>query len=165
MSDKSEIPADTDVMKASRPLRIRMLLLFAASAIVAAAVVFAAQLYVQKQITLSSVDPLTAADNVALMVRCLTIAFGVGLAGFAAWFGWLGACILRTGQYPPPGLPVIRDTRIRRGHWAKCTAVAALLYCALLLAVGTYGAWRFDYAVRTFVHHELVPLDKLADRR
>jgi hypothetical protein len=165
MNSKARKPAGGDTVTADRPLRWRVLALFAVLIVVLLFALFTVRSYLQKQVALSATDPVTAAENVVGLLWWLTAAVDAGLLGCTAWFGWLGTQVLRSGQYPPPGAFVLRDTHIRRGAAARCTGVAALLFCALLLLFGTYGAWRFQYVASKLVHQQLTPLPSLAEQQ
>lgn len=79
--------------------------------------------------------------RVTFVIVALTILTAGPLLGLA-WYLWhLGQRILRTEQYPPPGLKVVRDTLVvrgpaagRRGRFVQLCAVV-LGAAAVLLAV------------------------------
>ncbi|MCL6420133.1 hypothetical protein [Aestuariirhabdus haliotis] len=55
------------------------------------------------------------------------------------WLGSYGLRIVRTGIAPPPGMPVLFNTRVRRGTAARIKGFIWLgtpLYCTWLLMVG-----------------------------
>ncbi|WP_426415178.1 hypothetical protein [Aestuariirhabdus sp. LZHN29] len=55
------------------------------------------------------------------------------------WLGWYGYRILRSGMAPPPEMPVLFATGVRRGTSARIKGViwlAAPLYCSWVLLVG-----------------------------
>jgi hypothetical protein len=100
-------------------------------------------------------DPNAALQNMVSLVRWVSFSAGVIFIGFALWFAWLGTRVLRFRQYPPPGNAVMRETRIRRGWQAQILGAASILYCVFLFLMGTYGAWRFEHAVTSFVTHDV----------
>lgn len=145
-----------EMVPGDRRLMWRMLALCILLLVATVYAVIGVQMNLRRQMELADVDPLTALDNVVAMVRWISLSAGVIFIGFAIWFAWLGTRVLRFGQYPPPGVAVIRDTRIRRGVWAQMLGGLAILYCVFLFLMGTYGAWRFEHAVTTFVKHDIV---------
>lgn len=88
-------------------------------------------------------DDLPAA--VARLLRVVAVvawAGGLGFVGCAWWLFRLARRINRSGRYPPPGMKVVRDTRVRTGRAARTTANAALLFAVLAAAAGTVGMVR-----------------------
>src|SRR5262249_17697172 len=55
------------------------------------------------------------------------------LAGIVSY---LAVRVLKTGQYPPPGMRVMQDTKLRTGKEARGTAILALTLAALVLLGG-----------------------------
>lgn len=139
------------VVKADATRRWLVLGCLALAAMISVVVFVWMQSYLQSQLQSFSADPEGTSANISFVTRILLVALAVGLIGFALYFGWLGLRVLRAGQFPPPGMKVIRDTPIRHGSAAKLTGVAALIYCAFLLAVGTFGAWRIDHGIQLMI--------------
>ena len=68
---------------------------------------------------------------------------GLSLVGMGAWFWRLGRRINRAGRFPPPGMKVIRDTRVRTGAEARTLANLAQAATLLCIVAGTVGMWYF----------------------
>lgn len=144
-----------DIVPCDRRFRLRMLILCALFVLAAGYAVFGVHLNLRRQMALAEHDSLAAMENMVAMVRWVAVSAGVVFVGFAMWFAWLGARVLRFGQYPPPGVAVMRDTRIRRGLFAQMLGGLAILYCVLLFLLGIYGAWRFENAMTKFIKHDI----------
>jgi hypothetical protein len=87
-------------------------------------------------------EDLRAAEEKALRLTAIVLwVGGLGLVGMGAWFWRLGRRINLADRFPPPGMKVIKDTRVRTG--AKARALANLAQAAALLCVvaGTVGMW------------------------
>jgi len=87
-------------------------------------------------------EDLQAAEQKALRLTAIILWIGgLSLVGMGAWFWRLGRRINLAGRFPPPGMKVIKDTRVRSG--AKARALANLAEAAALLCVvaGTIGMW------------------------
>jgi hypothetical protein len=87
-------------------------------------------------------EDLPAAEEKALRLVSIVVWIGgLSLVGMGAWFWRLGRRINLADRFPPPGMKVIKDTRVRTG--AKARAVANLSQAAALLCVvaGTVGMW------------------------
>ena len=136
-----------DVIHADRRLQWFAIGLILVAAVVGAGILVWLQSYLQFQLQLLQSDPQRAAENILAVTRMMLIAFGLSLVAFSVYFGWLGMRVLRSGQFPPPGMKVVRDTRLRLGSAARLTGAAALVYCLLLLGIGTLGAWRIERGV------------------
>ncbi len=59
----------------------------------------------------------------------------VALAGMGAYLILLARRTLRSGQYPPPGMKVTRDTKLRTGNQAKGVALSLIVLASLLMVV------------------------------
>jgi hypothetical protein len=75
------------------------------------------------------------------------------VVGFGAFAVRSGLLVLRTSQYPPPGMRVLRRTKILRGFAAKLTGAGQLLLGVLLVlgsvalvVVACWGAWVIGFA-------------------
>lgn len=73
---------------------------------------------------------------------------GLSLAGMGVWFWRLGRRINRSARFPPPGMKVIRDTRLRTGASARARANLAQAVALLCVVAGTVGMW---YVYRSVV--------------
>jgi hypothetical protein len=87
-------------------------------------------------------EDLRTAEEKALRLTAIAVwVGGLSLVGMGAWFWRLGRRINLADRYPPPGMKVIKDTRVRTG--ARARALANLAQAAALLCVvaGTVGMW------------------------
>jgi hypothetical protein len=69
------------------------------------------------------------------------IAIGAGLVPFAAYFALFAARIIRSRQFPDPGMKVRRDTRIVRGRRALVRGWTIAFLAVLLLGLAVYAAY------------------------
>jgi uncharacterized membrane protein YidH (DUF202 family) len=88
-------------------------------------------------------DLLAAAERTILAVKVIAWVTGIGFVGCGLWFFHLGHRINQAGRYPPPGMRVVRDTRVRTAGSARAMANAALLAAVVCVAAGTLGVWYF----------------------
>ncbi len=64
---------------------------------------------------------------------------------FAGYFASLGRRIARSGQYPPPGMKVIKDTKVLRGADAARIQGLLMALTGVLVLVGVVGGVWFPW--------------------
>ncbi len=88
---------------------------------------------------LAESDLPAAVERAMWMVAAVAWSGALGFVGVGAWFWLLGRRIRRAGQYPPPGMKVLRDVAVRRGR--KAIALANMAQAgALIVATGGLAA-------------------------
>jgi len=123
--------------------RHRRLVLFAAVAMTAGAVV----VFWWLDHRLDAIDRLAknnlpaAAEKARSLVSAVILSVGLSFTALGLWLFRLGLLINRSGQYPPPGMKVIRNTLLRTGSRARIVANAALIGSLLTVLAGTVGMW------------------------
>jgi hypothetical protein len=78
-------------------------------------------------------DPDHTTERVRWALALLGLAGGLPMAGFAVYFWHLGSSVLRAGRFPPPGVPVVRDTWVRTGPDARRRGRSIRLFALVLL--------------------------------
>ncbi len=96
-------------------------------------------------------NPAAAAEQALQIAAWVAWAGGAGLVGLGVWLWRLGRRINRTGRYPPPGMKLVRNTRIRTGRQARNLAGLAELFAFFAVVAGVVGMWYFYSAVRRLV--------------
>ncbi|MDZ7620116.1 MAG: hypothetical protein U1E05_24195 [Patescibacteria group bacterium] len=84
--------------------------------------------------------PAAADKALSLVVKTLMV-LGGSLVSMGLYLFWLGTRINRAGQFPPPGMKVIRNTTVRTGPRARLLANLALVSSLLAVLAGTVGMW------------------------
>ena len=79
--------------------------------------------------------------EVARAARVAAWATGTCFVGVGAWLVWLAVRVRLARRYPPPGMRVIRDTRLRTGPEARDIATLATAAGVLLAALGSAAVW------------------------
>jgi hypothetical protein len=95
-------------------------------------------------------DLQSAASRAIWLARVFAWLVGVSFVAIGAWFLRLGRSIRRSGQFPPPGMRVIRDTPVRAGAHARALAhlaTATGIASALLGSVAAWILWQLATAV------------------
>lgn len=90
--------------------------------------------------SLAETDPEQALSSLKKILTAITVTNAFGSSLFAFYFVSVAARILASGRYPPPGMRVLRDTRVRTGKKAKWMAAAQILAALLILATNI-GMW------------------------
>ncbi len=85
---------------------------------------------------LSRNDPRKAAELIAKYLRWFAILNAFLMAGLALWLWRFSRKISVAGRFPPPGVPVIRDTVIKTGSAAEKYAIAGYFFALFFLVLG-----------------------------
>ncbi len=125
---------DPLIVPADRDLRKTVLIVLLFLALVAAVCVPTLRSEFDEIESMAAEDPEAAISRVKGIVTGITFLNAIVSLVFAAYFLSLALKIHRSAQYPPPGMRVIRDTRLRRGSEAKRMALPHLLAAALVLS-------------------------------
>jgi hypothetical protein len=87
-------------------------------------------------------DPRMAPQRMRLALLLLVVFLVAPVIGFAIHYWRLGTHVLRTGQFPPPGYPVMRDTTVLEGPGAVWRG-RAFQFFAVALGVAAVVLWLF----------------------
>jgi hypothetical protein len=131
----------TEIRKADPVARRRALLLVIVGALVGTLLLVAFERYYSDTLRewIAS-EPGELAHRVKLVFRVMATAMSVPLMALAVYLWVFGAKVLRTGQFPPPGYRVIRDTPVREGRSAAVRG-RGFKTLALVLGVMSVALW------------------------
>lgn len=119
----------------------------AIAAVVAAGIGFGVLWLIRGQMNhidaLAEENMAAATERAMDLVAAVAWAGGLGTVGTGLWFWYLGWKVRRSGEFPPPGWKVIKDTPVRRGRRAAALATVVQGASALLAVVGAVGMWYF----------------------
>lgn len=108
----------SDVRRADPVARRRAILFVAVAGVVGALLIFALERYRIPLRDWVLAEPEKLAERGGLIILLFAVPLLAPLLGFAAYLWFLGRRTLRAREFPPPGLRVIRDTRIVTGEAA-----------------------------------------------
>jgi len=137
-----------EIQKADLSMRRRFITALIALALSGCLAIFG---FEQNQTTLLSWvehDPTQTASRVKIMLWVICALMEIPLLGAAIFLWKIAERILVAERFPPPGMPVIRDTIVLEGQQARlrgrlCRALAIVF---VLLAVITLALfWRFTF--------------------
>ena len=109
-------------------------------------------------------------------VRVLIVFVGLLFLSILPWSIYMfryARCILSTGQYPPAGAKVIRDTDILEGKPARRKTHIIISFSLFLALVALFGALYFPYSLDKTFHtrnvnqesKQMIERDAATDRR
>ncbi|NUQ60936.1 MAG: hypothetical protein HUU20_00500 [Pirellulales bacterium] len=130
-----------EVVRADPRLRRRAVLLVCLLALSGLAILWLLQARLGAIRELAETDLDRAISRAVGLIRVIASIAALSFLGMAVWFGRLSWQIQSTGQYPPPGTKVIRDTLVRTGHRARRLGNLAMASAMFFVAIGTVGMW------------------------
>ena len=125
-------------VRADSGLRRRVIVLLVVLAILG---VLAFLLLEQWLTKLQAAEPADAIPALRRALVWISVAMGVSLAAFAGYFWRLGRRMAQAERFPPPGMKVVRDTRViagpaaRHRGWLLQGVAAVLVICAVAVVV------------------------------
>lgn len=117
---------------------LRMLTLFGVVALLVAgvvAIVFT-ESFLRGVRELAQESPREAVARVGVVLRLVAVAAAVVPIAVGAYLARVAFLTWRSGEFPPPGTRVLRDTVVTAGPGSRRWAVFAILVAALLLVGG-----------------------------
>jgi cytochrome bd-type quinol oxidase subunit 2 len=129
---------DTDVIPADKALRKKVILFLIIVVLTSLVLEPHFKAYMDQLSQLSKEDPDLALEKTMLLLKWSLRVVFVALVGMGAYLILLARRTLRSDQYPPPGMRVIRDTRLRTGNQAKKAAISLIVLAALFIAVAFF---------------------------
>jgi len=123
------IPADTR-------LRTQVIVWGTCTLVLGLACILYLNTYLDALTALHTAAPQLAAEQIQRLFFLLAIGIALLTGLLAGIVSYLAVRVLKAGQYPPPGMRVIRDTKLKTGREAKFTAIIAMTLTALALLCG-----------------------------
>jgi len=121
------------IIKADNKTRIIYLILILILVLLAIALYIYWQSYYSRLTILAEQHPDEALMKVVGLIKIFILINPIIILGFMIYFISLGTKTYKSNQFPPPGVKVIRDIRLRKGHKAKRYAIGLWLFAAALL--------------------------------
>ena len=108
-----------EIQKADPRARRKALVLLIIATIIGAIVILLLESQLSMLEQWISDDPGVAFERLELTLAVLAVVVAVPLLGLAAYIWRLGARVIKTERFPPPGMAVIRDTPALTGTAAR----------------------------------------------
>ena len=128
------VPAQ--IQKADPRARMTAVVLILVIGVAGAALISATNTYLAGLAALAEMQPEAAIARGAFVFKLVALAGGLGLMLLAAYVAHLAARVRRSERFPPPGVRVVRDTRILEGYRAKRRGDIGLLLAVVVAACG-----------------------------
>src|SRR5262249_39849300 len=108
-----------EVRRADAAFRRLVFAVLGTSACVAALLIRSVEQYQAPLSAWVRADGAGSTQRIELVVAVFAMLLVAPLVAMAAYLSWLGGCAVRSGEFPPPGARVIRETPIARGTDAR----------------------------------------------
>jgi uncharacterized membrane protein SpoIIM required for sporulation len=129
---------DKDLIPADQVLRKKVILFLLIVVLTALVLEPHFKAYMDQMSQLSKEDPNLALEKTMLLLKWSLRSVFVALVAMGVYLILLARRTLRLGQYPPPGMRVIRETRLRTGNPAKRAALSLIVVASLLMVVAFF---------------------------
>ena len=124
------------IQKADPRARLTAVVLILVIGVAGTVLISVTNTYLAGLAALAESQPDAALARGALVFKVVGIAGGLGLMLLAAYVAHLAARVRRSERFPPPGVRVVRDTRILEGYRAKRRGDIGLLLAVVVAACG-----------------------------
>ena len=137
---------DQDVVPADKELRKKFFIFILLVIIVAIITEHYIEDYLGQIEQLSPKDPGLAFKKSMFILKIALSLVSLLLLSMGVYSVLLARRVLKSGQYPPPGMRVIRDTRLRTGAQARRAGVSLIvLSCVLIVIAFFFLYWPYAF--------------------
>jgi uncharacterized membrane protein len=110
--------------------------------------------YIEACKSLANTDIDLAITKMKKLIELIMVINALVSSAIGLYLIFLAVKILKSDCYPPPGMKVIQDTRIRTGKKAKI-AGAAFIFMAMLILSTNFVIWSLHRMVENHEIHEI----------
>jgi len=126
-----------EVVRGDKNLRRRMIFLVIIFTIVGGWIIILTSNYLDDIRHLAKEDLNEAVSKLIVLIYFYAVGFVASIIITFGYLLWLGIRIIKAGRFPPPGMKVIRDTKIIRGIKAKLLGGAVIILAMVFLIAGS----------------------------
>ncbi len=123
------------IARADKEFRKRFIIFLVLIAIVFAVAILSTKSYLDQIGQLAPGNPDLAAQKVMFLFKWWLGLGSLPILGLAVYQMLLAWRVLKSGQFPPPGMRLVRDTKIRTGRKAKKVAISLIVLSSLIIVV------------------------------
>ena len=149
--------------KADRQIRKRMILLVVVEILLGLVLILWFYTYLETLLTIGAEAPETAMNKVLNLLGIVLTIVAISLIGFSFYILKVAFMVFRSSRFPPPGMRVIKDTRVVEGRKARFRAVLFLLISALMIAASALMPYFYIKIRNTFQISDSVEVASHAD--
>ena len=124
-----------DIVRADKEFRKRFVLFLMLIVIVFVVTIVSMKSYLDQMEQLRREDPGLAGKKVVLLLKWWMGLGSLPVLGLAVYQIILARRILKSGRFPPPGMKVIRDTKIQTGAKAKKVAISLIALSSIIIVI------------------------------
>ena len=150
-------PAGRNIIRADRTLRTVTLIGVAVVLLVAAIALVYTGSFLHDIQVLAQDAPTEAAARAGLVLKVLAMGAAVVPVTVGAYLARVAVLTWRSGEFPPPGTRVLRDTMVTTGPTSRRWALFALLVAVILLFGGIVVPWMTWNVVESLLHGGALP--------
>lgn len=126
-----------EVIYADKKLRRRAVILMLMLVLVLAPIALITLNYLNDLEALAKSNSEEALSKIITLTYIWGAFFTVGNLAIFGYLMWLGTKIIKSDCYPPPGMRVIKDTKVVRGSKARFRGVFLIFIAVLILLAGS----------------------------
>jgi hypothetical protein len=124
-----------DIVPADKEFRKRFIIFLGLIAIVFVVAILSMKNYLDQIAEQTRGNPDLAVEKVVVLLKWWLGLGSLPILGFGLYQILLARKVLKTGQFPPPGMKVVRDTKIRTGNKAKKAAISLIVLSSIIIAI------------------------------
>jgi len=124
-----------DIVRADKEFRKRFIVFLILIAIIFSVTILSVKSYLDQLEELRRENPGLAGKKVMLLLKWWMGLGSLPILGLAVYQIILGRRILKSGRFPPPGMKVIRDTKIQTGAKAKKVAISLIALSSIVIVI------------------------------
>jgi cytochrome bd-type quinol oxidase subunit 1 len=124
-----------DIVRADKEFRKRFIVFLMLIVIVFVFTILSMKSYLDQMGELRRENPGLAGKKVIFLLKWWMGLGSLPILGFGVYQIILGRRILKAGRFPPPGMKMIRDTKIRTGAKAKKVAMSLIALSSIVIVI------------------------------
>jgi hypothetical protein len=124
-----------DIVRADKEFRKRFIIFLVIIVIVFVATILSMKSYLDQIAQLTRENPDLAAKKVIFLLKWWMGLGSLPILGLGVYQILLARRVLKSGQFPPPGMKVVRDTKIKTGGKAKKVAISLIVLSSVIIVI------------------------------